>query len=150
MSAEFCDTNVLVYAYDVTAGSKRETALALIGRLWEEGSGANSVQVLQELFVTLTRKVTPLLAHAEARAVVADFAAWQVFQPGPRDVLAAVDAVTRWQISFWDAMVLTAARGANCDVVWSEDLNDGQDYDGVVVRNPFIGVDKSPLPGGQG
>jgi predicted nucleic acid-binding protein len=62
---------------------------------------------------------------------------WQVIEPGRSDVLSAIDAAARWQVSFWDAMILTAAIRAGAATVWSEDLNDGQVYDGVVVRNPF-------------
>ena len=77
MSAEFCDTNVLVYAFDRMAGRKRERARELLERLWRTNNGVLSVQVLQELFVTLTRKVArPLSAH-QARAMVADLATWR-------------------------------------------------------------------------
>jgi predicted nucleic acid-binding protein len=95
--------------------------------------------VLQELFVTLTKKTAPPLSPAEARAVVSDMATWQVVVPAAADVVDAIDAAARWQISFWDAMLLTTARKAQAETLWSEDLNDGQDYDGVVVRNPFRG-----------
>jgi len=137
MSAEFCDTNLLVYAYDRSAGIKGAMARQLLAQLWVSGAGALSIQVLQELFVTLTRKSTPRLLPAVVRGIVADLAAWQVIEPNSRDVLDAIDAATRWQVSFWDAMLLTTARKAQAGILWSEDLNDGQDYDGVVVRNPF-------------
>jgi predicted nucleic acid-binding protein len=137
MSVEFCDTNVILYAYDTTAGPKRERARTLLHRLWDSGEGAVSIQVLQELFVNLTKKVTPALAIAEARTIVADMATWQVVAPTAADVISAIDGCARWQISFWDAMVLTSAHSAGATLVWSEDLNDGQEFDGLVVRNPF-------------
>ena len=137
MSGELCDTNVIVYAYDTTAGAKRDRARELLQRLWESGEGILSVQVLQELFVTLTRKFATSVTVGDARQLVADMATWHVFAPGAGDVLDAVDASARWQLPFWDAMVLIAARRGGADVVWSEDLNDGQAYDGVVVSNPF-------------
>lgn len=137
MTAEFCDTNVLVYAFDTSAGFKRERARSLLERLWEEGSGVVSVQVLQELFVTLTRKVKNPLALRDARALVADFAAWHVVAPQPADVLTAIDGAERWQVSFWDAMVLQTASKAGAEILWSEDLSDGQSFDGVLVQNPF-------------
>lgn len=137
MSGEFCDTNILVYAYDSTAGAKRERAQRLLERLWQTGDGVVSVQVLQELFVTVTRKVAHPLPTEEARAVVADMAAWQVVAPDAADVLEAIDGTLRWQVTFWDAMLLVAAKRAEVAVLWSEDLNDGQVYDGVSVRNPF-------------
>jgi predicted nucleic acid-binding protein len=146
MSAEFCDTNVLVYAYDRSAGIKGETARQLLARFWTLGEVAVSIQVLQELFVTLTRKSAPPLSSAVVRGIVADLAAWQVIEPSCGDVLDAIDAAMRWQVSFWDAMLLTTAKKAEASVLWSEDLNDGQDYDGVVVRNPFRGqpITQSP------
>jgi predicted nucleic acid-binding protein len=137
MTVEFCDTNVFVYAYDTTAGTKRPAAKRLLERLWESGEGAVSVQVLQELYVTLTRKSAPPLAPADARAVVEDLATWRVVEPSRRDVSEAIDGAQRWRTSFWDAMILTAAIKAGAAVVWSEDLNDGQSYDGTTVRNPF-------------
>jgi predicted nucleic acid-binding protein len=138
MSAEFCDTNVLVYAYDETAGRKRKQAAELLSGLWSSADGVISVQVLQELFVVLTRKIPRPLDVADARAIVADMTTWRTIQPDSGDVLAAIDGVTRWRVSFWDAMILVAAGRAGASTVWSEDLSDGQTYDGVMVRNPFI------------
>jgi predicted nucleic acid-binding protein len=140
MSAEFCDTNLVVYAYDSTAGAKREQALVLLDRLWKSGHGVISVQVLQELFVALTRKIPQPLSAADARNVVSDLAIWRVVEPRRSDVLTAIDGAVRWQVSFWDAMILTSAIRAGAGIVWSEDLNEGQPYDGVVVRNPFASL----------
>ena len=140
MSVEFCDTNILVYAYDTSAGGKRDRAMQLLNRLWDSENGAVSIQVLQELFVSLTRKVSRPLPANDARTIVADMATWQVMVPTAHDVLAAIDGTARWQVSFWDAMVLVAASRADATVVWSEDLGDGQTYDGLVVRNPFRDV----------
>jgi predicted nucleic acid-binding protein len=137
MSVEFCDTNILVYAYDVTAGAKRELARALVERLWREQSGGLSIQVLQELFVTLTRKVNQPVDVATARTIVADLGAWQVVAPTLSDVLAAIDASVRWQLPFWDALIVTAAQRAGAHVLWSEDLNAGQRFNGLTVRDPL-------------
>jgi predicted nucleic acid-binding protein len=142
MSAEFCDTNVFVYAYDVTAGRKQDQAFSLLARLWESGEGVISIQVLQELFVTLTSKIPQPLSVQDARSVVSDMGAWRTIEPGHRDVLDAIDGATRWQVSFWDAMILTTAIRAGARTVWSEDLNEGQAYDGTVVHNPFSSAAK--------
>src|SRR5712692_1868358 len=83
MSVEFCDTNVIVYAYDTSAGAKHGLARQLLERLWREGVGAVSVQVLQELFVTLTRKIARPLDTPVARGIVADLATWHVVTPRP-------------------------------------------------------------------
>jgi predicted nucleic acid-binding protein len=137
MSVEFCDTNILVYAYDTSAHTKRELARELVERLWREDSGAVSIQVLQELFVTLTRKIASPVQTRIARGIVADLASWRVVEPRTGDILAAIDATERWRVSFWDAMILTAAERAGARVVWSEDLAHGQSYDGLTVRNPL-------------
>lgn len=134
----FVDTNVLVYAHDRTAGSKRDTARGLLEGMWDSGLGCVSVQVLQEFFVTVTRKVPAPLPVDTASMVVGDLARWQVHAPGAADVLAAIDLHRRHRMSFWDAMILRSAALLGCEVVYSEDLNSGQRYDGVEARNPFL------------
>lgn len=138
MSVEFCDTNVIIYAYDQSAGEKYGQARDLLDRIWASRVGALSLQVLQESYVSLTRKLRPAYTPTEARSIVADLATWpSVIEPTRLDVLGAIDRSLSWQVSFWDALILTAAKRARASVVWSEDLNDGQSYDDVLVRNPF-------------
>lgn len=134
---EFCDTNILVYAYDASSGRKRTSADVLLERLWEQRAGALSIQVLQEFFTVVTRKLAGSMPVGEARAAVERFTEWHVVEPTKQDVLAAIDRSERWRISFWDAMLVTAAVKAGASVLWSEDLSHGQTYDGVTVRNPF-------------
>ena len=138
IAAEFCDTNILAYAHDRSAGRKHEVAFGLVSRLWDEGGGLLSVQVLQELFVTLTNRAKLATDGRQARGVIAAFSVWRVYSPAADDVLAAIDAAAAWRISFWDSLILVAARAIDAKVVWSEDLNHGQSYDGVSVRNPFL------------
>ncbi len=133
----FVDTNLFVYAHDHSAGRKREVARDLIAGLWETRAGCASVQVLQELFVNLTRKVPRPLPARDAASLVEDLSAWTVHSPGPRDVLSAIELHERAGVSFWDAMILTSARSLGCRILYSEDLNAGQSYDGVLVVNPF-------------
>lgn len=83
------------------------------------------------------RKVPQPLPPLQVRAIIVDMGTWRVVEPRSGDLLAAVAGMVRWRISFWDAMILIAAIRADAEMVWSEDLNDGQRYDGVVVRNPF-------------
>jgi predicted nucleic acid-binding protein len=137
MSGEFVDTNVLLYAHDLSAGAKRETAVALIGRLIDEQSGLLSTQVLMEFFVSATRKLPPRLDAAAAAEIVEDFGTWPVFTPGVSDILAATKLGRRFGIHFWDALIVQGAVSLGADVIWSEDLNPGQKYAGVPVRNPF-------------
>jgi predicted nucleic acid-binding protein len=134
---EFVDANVLVYAFDASAGPKQHAARALLERLWESNTGCLSVQVLQEFFVTVTRKVAKPLPVEDAAARIREFASWKVFAPTADDVLAAIELHTRASIGFWDAMIVVAAAESGCDVLWTEDLNDSQLLCGVRVRSPF-------------
>lgn len=136
--AEFVDANVLVYAFDTSAKAKQAAAKGLIERLWDSGTGCLSVQVLQEFFVTVTRKVAKPLRVEEAADRIREFSAWRVFAPGADDVLAAIALQQQSKLSFWDAMIVHAAVETQCDVLWTEDLNDGQAIRGVRTRNPFL------------
>jgi predicted nucleic acid-binding protein len=140
MSAEqrsFVDTNVLVYAHDDTAGVKRDAARAIVGQLWESGGGCVSVQVLQELYVTLTQKLPSPVERPVATDIVEDFAQWTVRAPDANDVLGAIRFHRRHRTSFWDAMIVQSAAVLGCDVLYSEDLSAGRRYDGVLVVDPF-------------
>lgn len=142
----FVDTNILVYAHDRSAGAKQARARELLGRLWRADGGSLSVQVLQEFFVAVTRKVPEPLSSSEAEGIVRDLATWQVFVPTADDVLEAIRLHRRLRVSFWDAMILHSAAALACHEVWSEDLNAGQVVDGVTVRNPFL-LPPEPGPG---
>ncbi|MEW6771748.1 MAG: PIN domain-containing protein [Bacillota bacterium] len=135
---QFVDTNVLVYAHDLSAGEKQRRAQELVAELWETGGGCLSLQVLQEFYVTVTQKVAKPLPPAEAARLVADLSVWRVHVPGVADLLAAIEIQQRNRISFWDAMVIRSAQALDCQVIWSEDLNPGQAYDGVRVMDPFV------------
>jgi len=134
---EFVDANVLVYAYDASAGKKKAAAEQLLAQLWETGTGCLSVQVLQEFFVTVIGKVAKPLSIEEAADRVREFGAWKVFAPGADDVLRAIALQKETKLSFWDAMIVHAAAELGCDVLWTEDLNDGQVIRGVRIRDPF-------------
>ena len=131
----FVDTNVVLYAYDLSAGDKRTRARSLVSDLWNTRGGRLSVQVLQEVFMNLVGKLG--LARTEAASIVSELVAWSTHAPDGRDVLAAIDLSDRYRISFWDAMVVRSAGVLGCDVLYTEDLNAGQSYDGVLVVNPF-------------
>ncbi len=135
---EFIDTNVLVYAFDASAGPKKVAAEELLARLWETGIGCVSVQVLQEFFVTVTAKVAQPLSVDEAADRVRELSRWKVFAPGADDVLEAIALHEQATLSFWDAMVVLAAAQSGCDLLWTEDLNDGQLVRGVRIRDPFV------------
>jgi predicted nucleic acid-binding protein len=134
---EFVDTNVLVYAFDTSAGDKHALAKQLLARPWETERGCLSVQVLAEFFVTVTHKTKQPLGADEAAERVREFATWKIFRPGAEDVLAAITLHRTAQLSFWDALIVESAREAGCALLWTEDLNHGQTVRGVEIRNPF-------------
>jgi predicted nucleic acid-binding protein len=138
-SHQFIDTNVLLYAHDVTAGAKHDRARALLAQLWDSRDGCLSVQVLQEFFVNITRKVPQPLNAGAAKEIIADMSRWYVHAPAADDVIAAIGLHQSTGISLWDAMIVRSAAELGCGVIYSEDLNHGQLYAGVRVENPFLG-----------
>ncbi|MDR0848267.1 MAG: PIN domain-containing protein [Propionibacteriaceae bacterium] len=137
MSLEFVDTNILIYAYDISAGHRHDRAFALIDRLGRQRLGALSVQVLQEFYVTVTRKIAAPITGEVAIERLRMFSRWPVYSPLAHDVISAAELSQRSQISFWDAMIVHGAVQLGCDTLWSEDLNVGQVIDGVKKRSPF-------------
>jgi len=137
LASQFVDSNILVYAYDLSQGEKHKQAKALLLSLWESGFGCVSIQVLQEFFVNVTRKSEFPLSPELAAQVIHDFSDWKVHRPGVKDIVSAIELHLRYRISFWDAMILQSARQSDCGIVWSEDLSDSEDYARVKVVNPF-------------
>jgi predicted nucleic acid-binding protein len=133
----FLDTNILVYAYDRSAGYKHTIAAQLVRDCWENENGCLSIQVLQEFFVNVTRKIAVPLDHHTARHIVADLAQWRLQTPAVNDLLQVIDFQQSYQLSFWDAMVVQSATRLGCKQLLSEDLNHGQTYGDVQVINPF-------------
>lgn len=137
----FVDTNILMYAHDTAAGAKHERARALVEELWRDRSGVVSTQILQELSVNLRRKAGRPLDTKATRELVADYLTWQVIVNGGESILGALDLEERYQVSFWDALVLHAANASGAEVMYSEDLADGQTYDSGRVVNPLRPAD---------
>ena len=133
----FVDTNILMYAHDTAAGDKHARAKALVEDLWQNRSGVVSTQVLQELAVNLRRKAKKPLDAKATRDVVSDYLAWQVVVNGGDSILEALDFEGRYQISFWDALVVQAAQASGAEILYSEDLSDEQTYGTVRVINPL-------------
>ncbi len=104
--------------------------------LWRGGGGCLSVQVLQELYVTLIRKVKAMTPET-ARELVEAYSHWRTHRPAGSDVVASIDLHQKEQLSFWDAMVIHSAARLGCERLYSEDLNAGQLILGVQVVNPF-------------
>ena len=138
MSASvFIDTNVLIYAHDTDAGRKHEAAAAILRELWETRTGRLSTQVLQEFYVNVTRKIPKPLGRRQARDVIAGYAVWEVAGLSARDVVDASEVEERHKLSFWDALIIVAARKAGAATLLSEDMNHGQRIEGVRIENPF-------------
>jgi predicted nucleic acid-binding protein len=134
----FVDTNILMYAHDPSAGEKHERARELVEEMWRDRTGVVSTQVLQVLSVNLRKKVRRPLDAKATRDIVADYLTWQVIVNGGESILEAIDLELRYQISFWDALVVHAAQMSSAEVLYSEDLSDGQRYGSVRVINPFL------------
>jgi predicted nucleic acid-binding protein len=133
----FVDTNVLMYAHEVSAGAKHDRARALVEDLWRTRCGIVSTQVLQELCVNLQRKAVRALDTKAIREIVTDYLAWEVVVNGGESVVEALDIQERYRISFWDALVVQAAQASGASVLYTEDLSHGHVYGTVQVVNPF-------------
>jgi predicted nucleic acid-binding protein len=131
----FFDTNVLVYADDRAAPAKQRRALDLVAEHRRARTGVVSLQVLQEYFVTVTRKLR--VDASIARRKVELLAEFDVAAPEVADVLAAIDLHRLHGFSFWDALILRAAKQAGCSVLLSEDMQDAREIDGLQIVNPF-------------
>lgn len=131
----FFDTNILIYADDKASPSKQKRALDLLADHRRERSGVVSLQVLQEYFVTVTRKMR--VDPAIARRKVELLAEFDVAAPDLADILAAIDLHRLHGFSFWDALVIRSAKQSGCAVLLSEDMQHSRDLDGLQIVNPF-------------
>jgi hypothetical protein len=134
----FFDTNILVCADDAASPEKRERAIALISEHQRADSFVVSLQVIQEYYAAATKKLKVDPAFAQSKVEI--LARGRVVRFTERDVIAAIELHRLRQISFWDAMIVHAARACNATVLFSEDLADGSAIAGVAIRNPFLGT----------
>ena len=140
----FVDTNVLVYRFDATDQMKQLCADRWLRLLAADRSGRLSFQVLQEFYVTLTKKLKAGLGREEVREIVRDLIAWQ---PVTIDLAVIENAWTlqeRYSLSWWDALIVGAAQVSNCPVLLTEDLQHGQRVGTVQVINPFVAPERAP------
>lgn len=136
--ASFVDTNVLVYARDPRNRQKQLLAAELIARLWQDRAGRTSMQVLNEYYATVTRKLGSHVDPEEAWDDVLILMAWSP-QPIDREILIAARAIEqRYRTSWWDATIVAAAQAQRCKVLLSEDFQDGMVFGQLRVRNPFL------------
>lgn len=136
MSKVFLDTNILVYCLDKHDPERQEKSRHLVKTLSQESVGVISTQVMQEFYVVATKKlrVDPLLA----KDMLNSFEHFEVVSIMPSHIKDAIDCSIINRLSFWNALIVTAAESARCEKVWSEDLNNGQTIRGVKVQNPLV------------
>ena len=135
----FIDTNVLIYAHDVDAGEKRAIARDLLRELWSERTGVLSMQVLQEFYVNVTRKIASPLSRDLARRIVGAYETWCV-ETTPKEMTTAFQIEEESRIGFWDALIVASAARSGALRIFSEDLNAGQKIYGISIENPFAGM----------
>lgn len=133
----FVDTNVLLYALDEDQGDRYTVAAATIENLWESNDGVLSTQVLQELYVNLTRKLRLPMSRPRARAAVERYTTWPVHQVTPGNILAASELEQRHTLAFWDALIVVAAQELGAARILTEDMQHGRTFGGVRIENPF-------------
>ena len=136
-SPAFVDTNILVYAYDSTEPRRRSAAQRILSELMRSNRLRLSTQVLQELYVTLTRKIANPLSPDQALPLLEHYAAWPVQTTDFALIREAVHLSRDAVLSFWDSLVVMAAVRSGAGILYSEDLNHGQVIMGLEVRNPF-------------
>ncbi len=137
MSARiFVDTNVLIYAHDVDARAKHEVAKNVLRELWSQRSGALSMQVLQEFYVNVTRKIGSPLPKDMTRLVVNSYAIWCI-ETTPAEITTAFRIEDESRIGFWDALIVASAVKCGAVRILSENLNARQVIAGIRIENPF-------------
>jgi predicted nucleic acid-binding protein len=134
----FVDTNILLYAHDQNAGAKQIKAAQLLTLLWEERRGVLSTQVLQEFLVNITRKIKPPLSLAKARDIVRTYGLWVERDTSVADILRATELMELTGFSFWDSLIIASAEAAGAELLYSEDMQHGQQVAGMTICNPFI------------
>ena len=132
----FVDTNVLIYALDNADERKQRAARSWQRELWKSRRGRISFQVLQEFYAKVTEKMPR--ARQEARSEIHDLLAWQPVAVDHTVLDRGWEIQDRYHLSFWDSLIVAAAKAASCRYLLTEDLNTGQELDDVLVVNPFL------------
>jgi predicted nucleic acid-binding protein len=134
----FLDTNVFVYLYDSDEPAKQARARALIERLSLSNNVFVSTQVLQEFYVTVTRKFAKQLTHEEIVLATRSLGDLPVVRVSVEMIFSAIELVRQLQLSFWDTLILQAALKAGCTLLFSEDMQHGQRIGSLRIENPFL------------
>lgn len=141
----FVDTNIFIYAFDTADLKKQQAARVWREELWKSRRGRVSFQVLQEFYVKVSHKWPAAREHA--RAEVRDLLAWRPVTLDAALLERGWRIQDRYRLSFWDALIVAAAKTSSCRYLLTEDLQVGQNLDGVTVINPFVS-DPASLPSG--
>jgi predicted nucleic acid-binding protein len=134
----FVDSNILVYRHDRDEADKQARAAAVMRALWLARSGRLSTQVLHEFYTVVTRKLARPVPRDVARREVRLLSTWNPIAPTPTVREQAWQVEDRYGLSWWDSLIVAAAKQAGCTYLLSEDLQDGQDLGGLIVVNPFV------------
>jgi predicted nucleic acid-binding protein len=135
--AVFVDTNVLLYCFDERDAAKRAGAQAWVSHCWQRRCGRISTQVLNEFYSNARRKFTSAISAGDARAEVRRYQQWQPWAIDHATVETAWAIESRFDLNYWDALIVASAQQQGCEHLLSEDLQHGQQIDGVQVVNPF-------------
>jgi len=135
MSKIFIDTNILIYSMDRFNPEKQKQSRRKLKTFNKDVKGVISTQVLQEFYVAATRKLNadPLIV----KDIINSFGKFETVLIHPEIIKEAIDCSIINRLSFWDALIVTAAESAHCDKLWTEDLNSGQVIRGVRIENPL-------------
>jgi predicted nucleic acid-binding protein len=134
----FLDTNIIVYAHDRSSGDKHTVSRDIMDYLWESRKGVISVQVLQEFYVCVTKKIIKPLLLKNARIILEYLSSWTVVVNDKYITLKAIDLQEKFGFSFWDSLVIQAAIQSQAGILLSEDLPDGQVVKDLKILNPFV------------
>jgi predicted nucleic acid-binding protein len=135
MNKYFIDTNIIVYANDARDGGKQKRALDIVAQHMKSGTGVVSTQVLQEYAHVALNKLHQRQDVILRQLVLLE--GFEVVQQSPFLIRRSVEIKVTYQIGFWDACIISAAEHAKCNMILSEDLNNGQFYSGIAMKNPF-------------
>ena len=134
----FLDTNILIYAYDVEAQDKHKKAKDIVYSFWNDHGALISTQVLQEFYVNVTKKMPQPLTLATARNIVEQYQVWPVITNTAQNIIRASEIQERYQLSFWDSLIISAAESGGARIILSEDLSHNQSVAGIRIQNPFV------------
>lgn len=133
----FLDTNILVYAYDKHEQGKQKKAQSLLKESIQNDNAVLSTQVLGEFFCVVTKHIKEPMSVDEAHEIIKKFSIMHVVEIDLALVNRAIDTHKKYHISYWDSLIIAAAERADCEKIFSEDFNSGQQYHNVLTINPF-------------